>query len=136
MLRYRFVPAGNALRNDRALSPLSVATVHRALRPLSAISGHFVLAVFVVLQCADGIITFQAVTAFGATAEGNPLLTTWIAMIGAGPALLSAKLVACACAALLHRCGHHRILGGLALVYVVFAVGPWLHVLTVIAREP
>ncbi len=148
MLWHRFVPAGNALRNDGALSPLSAAVSHLALRPLSAavfhlamrplsaISGHFVLAVFVVLQCADGIITFQAVTAFGATAEGNPLLATWIVMIGAGPALLGAKLVACACAALLHRCGHHRILGGLALVYVVLAVGPWLHVLTVIAREP
>ena len=136
MLWLRFVRAGNTLCDDSALSPLSVAVFHRALRVLGALSGQFVLAVFVVLQCADGIITFHAVTAFGVTAEGNPLLATWIVMIGAGPALLGAKLVACGCAALLHRCGHYRILGGLALLYVVLAIGPWLHVLRVIAREP
>ncbi len=136
MLCSRIVAAGSLLRDRPAMRPLGAASVQRATRPLTAISGHFVLAVFVVLQCADGLITFQAVTIFGAMAEGNPLLATWIVMVGAGPALLGAKLVACGCAALLHWCGHHRILGGLALLYVVLAVGPWLHVLTVITGEP
>ena len=124
MLRSGIVPAANLPREGAPT------------RPLPAGSGHLVLAVFVVLQCADGLITFQAVTVFGAVAEGNPLLATWIVMVGAAPALLGAKLVACACAALLHWCGHHRILGGLAILYVVLAIGPWLRVLTVIAGEP
>jgi hypothetical protein len=107
-----------------------------AARCLGVASGHLVLAVFVVFQCADGLITFHAVTMFGAIAEGNPLLATWIVIAGAGPALFGAKFIACACAALLHWHGYHRILGGLAVLYLVLAVGPWLHVLTVIASEP
>ncbi|HMF59154.1 MAG TPA: hypothetical protein VK595_02210 [Vicinamibacterales bacterium] len=99
------------------------------------LTGRLVLAVFIVLQIADGLITFQAVALFGLAAEGNPLLATWMMLVGAGPALLGAKFVACACAAFLHRCGYHRVLAGLATVYVVLAVGPWLHFLTVFANR-
>ena len=55
------------------------------------------LALFVMLQMADGVLTYAAVERFGASAEGNPLLATWILMAGAAPALLGAKLMACAC---------------------------------------
>jgi hypothetical protein len=102
------------------------------MRPLT---GHFVLAVFIVLQLADGLITFHAVTLFGTAAEGNPLLSAWMVMVGAGPALFGAKFVACGCATFLHRCGCHRVLAGLATVYVLLAVGPWLHVLTLLASQ-
>jgi len=107
-------------------------TFKRVTMPLT---GRLVLAVFIVLQIADGLITFQAVALFGLAAEGNPLLATWMMLVGAGPALLGAKFVACACAAFLHRCGYHRVLAGLATVYVVLAVGPWLHFLTVFANR-
>lgn len=100
------------------------------------LTGHFVLAVFVVLQIADGLITFQAVALFGTAAEGNPLLAAWMTMVGAGPALLGAKAVACGCAAFLHYCGCHRLIAGLGTVYLLLAVGPWLHVLTVLADHP
>jgi hypothetical protein len=98
-------------------------------------TGHFVLAVFIVLQLADGLITFQAVALFGTVAEGNPLLASWMAMVGPGPALLGAKVVACGCAAFLYQCGCHRVLAGLATAYILFAVGPWLHVLTVLGNQ-
>jgi hypothetical protein len=107
-------------------------TFKRLTMPLT---GRLVLAVFIVLQIADGLITFQAVALFGPAAEGNPLLATWMMLVGAGPALLGAKFVACGCAAFLHRCGYHRVLAGLATVYAVAAVGPWLHFFTVFANQ-
>jgi hypothetical protein len=104
-------------------------------RLMVPLSGRLLLAVFIVLQVADGLMTFQAVALFGLAAEGNPLLATWMMLVGAGPALFGAKFVACACAAFLHRCGCHRVLAGLATVYVLLAVGPWLHFLTVFASH-
>lgn len=99
------------------------------------LSGHLILAIFVVLQLADGLITFQAVRLFGTAAEGNPLLAAWMIVVGAGPALLGAKLVACGCAAFLYRCGRHRVLAGLVTLYLLAAVGPWLHVLSVVGAR-
>ena len=97
--------------------------------PAKHFTGHLVLAVFVVLQLADGLITFQAVSLFGPMAEGNPLLVAWISLVGAGPALVGAKLLACGCAAFLYS-GRvpPGVIAGLATVYLLVAVGPWLHV--------
>jgi hypothetical protein len=103
---------------------------------IGPLTGELVLAVFVVLQLADGLITFQAVTLFGTVAEGNPLLATWMELVGTGPALLGAKTVACACATFLYQRGCHRVLAGLATVYLLIAVGPWLHVLTTLVHHP
>ena len=84
------------------------------------------LAIFVMLQVADGVLTYAAVETFGPMAEGNPILATWIAFTGAAPALLGAKIMACACGGVLYAFGVHRILAGLSAVYLLFAVMPWL----------
>ncbi|MBA2304261.1 MAG: hypothetical protein H0W08_16740 [Acidobacteria bacterium] len=96
--------------------------------PMSA--GRLVFAVFLVLQVADGLITYGAVSIFGGAAEGNPLLQTWIQLAGAGPALFGAKLLACGCGALLYVHGVERTLALLTALYLVAAVGPWLHLLS------
>jgi hypothetical protein len=44
------------------------------------------LAIFIVLQLTDGVLTYAAVDLYGATAEGNPILATWILIAGAAPA--------------------------------------------------
>jgi hypothetical protein len=88
------------------------------------------LAIFVVLQLADGILTYAAVDRFGAGAEGNPILATWIMLTGAVPALLGAKLLACACGGVLYAAGVHRVLVGLSALYLIAAVMPWLQILT------
>ena len=103
--------------------------------PATYFSGHLLLALFIVLQLADGLITFQAVALFGPAAEGNPLLVAWIALVGAGPALLGAKIVACGCAAFLYQAGYFRVIAGLVTIYLFAAIGPWLHVLSVLARQ-
>ena len=86
------------------------------------------LAIFIVLQLTDGVLTYAAVDLYGASAEGNPLLATWIMLTGAAPALLGAKLMACACGGVLYVAGVHRVLMGLSALYLFAAVVPWLQI--------
>jgi hypothetical protein len=88
----------------------------------------FWLAIFIVLQLADGALTYAAVDRFGAAAEGNPILATWIMFTGAVPALLGAKIMACACGGVLYAAGVHRVLVGLSALYLFGAVMPWLQI--------
>lgn len=83
---------------------------------------------FVLLQVADGVLTYAAVDRFGPQAEGNPILVTWILVAGALPALCGAKLLACACGGVLYVAGVHRVLAGLSTLYLFAAVLPWLHI--------
>jgi len=84
------------------------------------------LIVFIVLQAADGWLTYQAVDLFGPSAEGNPILATWMHLTGLGPALVGAKLLAIACGAVLYATGVYQILAGLTALYLFGAVVPWL----------
>ena len=86
------------------------------------------LLVFVVLQAADGLLTYLAVERFGVGAEGNPILATWILLTGSGPALIGAKLLACGCGGVLYAAGGHQALAGLSALYLVAAIMPWLGV--------
>ena len=86
------------------------------------------LAIFVVMQLVDGVLTYSAVDRFGASAEGNPIIATWIMITGAMPALLGAKLMACACGGVLYAAGVHRVLAGLTALYLFAAVVPWLRI--------
>lgn len=92
--------------------------------------GRVLFAVFLVLQAADGLITYAAVAIFGSAAEANPLIQTWIHLAGPGPALLGAKLVACSCGAVLYLTRTITALAALTFVYAMGAIGPWLHVLS------
>jgi hypothetical protein len=92
-------------------------------------SSRFVLTIFVVLQVADGLITFDAVRLFGPGAEANPVLQTWMHLLGPGVTLLTAKTVACAGAVLLYCAGRERTLVALTSLVVSLGVGPWLAVL-------
>jgi hypothetical protein len=88
---------------------------------------------FVLLQFADGVLTYAAVQRFGAGAEGNPILATWIVVTGALPALVFAKLLACACGGVLYAAGVHRVLAGLSALYLLAAVVPWLEIFSSIS---
>jgi hypothetical protein len=92
--------------------------------------GRLVFAIFIVLQIADGLITYGAVSVFGNVAEGNPLIQTWFHLIGPGPTLFGAKLLACRCGAVLHAIGVRRTLAALTGLYLLVAVGPWLRILS------
>lgn len=85
--------------------------------------------IFVVLQLADGLITFGAVRIFGFIAEGNPLLVGWMQLAGVAPTLLTAKGIACAGAVVLYATGRHKTLAVLTAMLLCCAIGPWLMLL-------
>jgi hypothetical protein len=86
------------------------------------------LVIFIVLQAADGLLTYAAVERFGTAAEGNPILATWIVLTGSATALIGAKTVACVCGAVLYAAGVHYVLAGLSALYLFAAVVPWLRI--------
>jgi hypothetical protein len=90
------------------------------------------LVVFIVLQAADGLLTYLAVERFGLQAEGNPLLATWIMLTGTGPALVGAKALALFCGGVLYAAGVHYVLAGLSVLYLFAAVVPWLRVFALV----
>ena len=87
------------------------------------------LAIFIVLQAADGLLTYAAVERFGLGAEGNPILATWMLLTGSEAALLGAKMLACFCGAVLYVAGVYHVLAGLSVLYLFAAVVPWLRIL-------
>lgn len=93
------------------------------------VTPHLILAMFFVAQAFDGLFTYVAVQAYGVMAEGNVLLATWISLVGLGPALVGAKVLACGCGLLLYCLGLQRALLGLTLFYATAAIVPWLVVL-------
>ena len=86
------------------------------------------LVIFLLLQAADGLLTYAAVERFGPTIEGNPLLVTWMGLTGPEPALIGAKMLACLCGGLLYAAGVHNVLAGLSALYLFAAVMPWLRI--------
>lgn len=88
------------------------------------------LLVFLTFQAADGFMTYGAASLFGAGVEGNPLIATWMHVIGVGPALFLAKLVASAGGILLYWRGVHVWLGLVTVFYAFGAVIPWLRVIS------
>ena len=84
------------------------------------------LALFLVAQLFDGLLTYFAVGALGPDVEGNALLATWITMVGPAAALVGAKGAASLCGVLLYARGVHRGLMLLTFLYLVAAIGPWL----------
>jgi hypothetical protein len=93
------------------------------------LTSQLVLAIFLIAQAYDGLFTYIAVQGYGVVAEGNMLLATWIDLVGAGPAIFGAKLLAASCGVLLYYLGVRRALLGLTILYAVGAIAPWLVVL-------
>jgi hypothetical protein len=87
------------------------------------------LALFLVAQVFDGLFTYIAVRAFGLLMEGNVLLATWMSLVGPGPALIGAKLLAAGCGIILYWLDVRRALLAVTVFYGVVAIGPWLFVL-------
>lgn len=90
--------------------------------------GDVVLVVFMCAQVLDGIFTYLGVVSFGVR-EGNPLIEHYMHAMGVGPSLTVAKVLAIACASVLHLLAFHRMLGLLTLMYLSMAVLPWTFLL-------
>jgi hypothetical protein len=84
---------------------------------------------FVVVQIADGWLTYRGIAAFGIGIEANPLVACYAGTFGIGLSLVAIKLFAVTCGSVLHLNAMHRAVGALTLVYVAAAVWPWTRVL-------
>jgi len=82
---------------------------------------------FVVVQALDGAMTFIGMDRFGVHIEANPLLFVYVQALGPALALAAAKLFAIGCGAALYLTAQHKTLAALAVMYVVGAIGPWIH---------
>jgi hypothetical protein len=89
------------------------------------------LATFVALQIADGVLTFCGIDRFGTAAEANPLIALGFTVVGPVVALVVAKAIAVASAGLLYHLSRYTLLAGLTMGYFVVAVLPWVVALTV-----
>ena len=91
--------------------------------------GRVVLAVFLLAQCLDGILTYVGVTAFGIGVEGNPIIIALMTHLGHGLGLLSAKVVAGTLGIWLHLFHIDSVVAVLAGFYLTAAVAPWTLIL-------
>jgi hypothetical protein len=115
-------------QRDRASGPtIRSGQASRFLqRRHSVISPQLTAVLFLVAQICDGLLTYAALQYFGPTAEGNPLLSAWISLIGPGSAIVGAKVLAVGCGVVLYVVALHRVLLALTVFYAAAAVGPWL----------
>jgi hypothetical protein len=90
--------------------------------------GDTVFVVFLMTQVLDGAFTYLGIAAFGLS-EGNPVIAYYMSHVGVGPSLTVAKLVASACAIVLHVVEMHRTLAVLTLLYLSLAILPWTYLI-------
>jgi hypothetical protein len=87
--------------------------------------GDWVVLAFLVVQALDGVLTYVGLMSLHRTAEGNPLLASVMALVGLGPGLAGAKLVAGSLGIGLHLFGTHRLIALLTAIYFAAAIVPW-----------
>jgi hypothetical protein len=93
------------------------------------IYGDLVWIAFVLVQAADGMLTYVGIHAFGLVAEANPLIAWYALEYGIAAAIVGAKLFATLCGALLHASERHQVLALLTLAHCVVAIWPWSQLL-------
>lgn len=84
---------------------------------------------FVGVQALDGVLTYIGVRTFGIGIEANPVVAWYAEAFGPAAGLAAAKAFAIACASVLYVTARHRTVAVLTLLYLVFAIVPWAHVL-------
>ena len=91
--------------------------------------GDMVWLAFVVVQALDGVLSYVGVRTIGPWIEANPIVAWYASLYGPAIAFAGAKLFAVACGTVLYAMSRHRTLALLTLIYVLFAVGPWIQLL-------
>ena len=84
---------------------------------------------FVLVQVLDGVMSYVGVHHIG-WMEANPLVEWYTMILGPALAFTVVKLFAVACGSVLYLKARHRTVAALTLFYLVFAVGPWAHVIS------
>src|SRR5262245_56569395 len=95
----------------------SLPKICNAVRPRSYL-GDFVLLLFLLAQCLDGVFTYVGVTVYGIGAEANPLIATLMVQFGHALALATTKTIAAALGIGLHLRQIHSAVALLACFYI------------------
>jgi hypothetical protein len=112
---------------QRDLRRPSAGTIHALAQSVRVGNqGPLVLAIFLVTQVLDGSLTYWGVSRFGLDVELNFYLAWFMGAVGAGPALVGAKALACACGVILFQTASHRTLAAATGWCIGFAVVPWV----------
>jgi hypothetical protein len=85
---------------------------------------------FVIVQALDGAMSYVGVALHGPAIEGNPLVAWYLSTLGPGGGFIAAKLFAVTCGTVLYLTGRHHWVASLTAVYLVFAIAPWVQVLS------
>ena len=88
-----------------------------------------VLALFLLAQGLDGVLTYIGVVTFGPGVEANPLIAALVGYLGAATALVTAKTIAAALGIALHVRGVHGAVALLTAFYFAVAILPWVAIL-------
>jgi hypothetical protein len=91
--------------------------------------GNLAILAFLLVQAADGMLTYIGLVTYGPAVEGNPLLSWGMRVLGAAPALAGAKFAASAFGIVLHLTAVHRTVALLAALYMSAAILPWVELL-------
>jgi hypothetical protein len=91
--------------------------------------GNVVVLVFLVTQICDGVFTYIGVAKYGPRAEGNPLLTYLMGVLGTAGGVAAAKATGGAAGIALRLVAGHRVVAALAALYLAVAILPWVHLL-------
>ena len=87
--------------------------------------GNLAVVSFLLVQVLDGAFTYLGVRTWGPGIEGNPLISSAVAVAGLGVGLSATKLVAMALGIALHLRRVHSLLALLTALYVAAAIVPW-----------
>lgn len=93
-------------------------------------NAEFLWLAFVTVQALDGVLSYIGVLRHGLTIEANPLVSWYLIAFGPALGFAAAKLFAITCGAVLYITERHRWVAALTLLYILLAVGPWVHVLS------
>jgi hypothetical protein len=76
------------------------------------------------------VLTSVGIQTLGTSVEGNPLIVWYAHSVGPAAAVWGAKLFAVGCGAVLHLTARYLTVAVLAFLYLLCAIGPWLHLLS------
>lgn len=88
--------------------------------------GNVAVTCFIVVQLIDWIATYQGLTLFGTSVEANPLLRFLMERYDIIMVLTTSKLFATMAGSFLHFANRHSMVAALTLVYMMFAIVPWM----------
>ena len=87
--------------------------------------GDFIVVIFLLVQCLDGVFTYLGVRIWGLDIEANPIVFSAISLAGLGAGLAGTKLVAIGLGIALHLRRVHNVIAVLTALYVALAIVPW-----------